>query len=1702
MDSSSSDTLDEEEDLQSLQKRLKQRKNERRQKILRKKSAVKLQPQQICSATPDEQKNTDHKAQLNLAGNTILQTDPFPTYKKLPGAIDHGKEYEQMMCAFYALKLIRSDEIVNFKMTTNSKNCGVFDDVELQVTFRNTKSVKFLIQLKHKEAAKPISTHHLYTGKQKGDFDVEKYFNSMSSEIDATEDVVCILYTNSPTYIEESAQLSATINITKCAFLECEELLLNSKHIDRRCIFEVESTELNKKFYFFTEQNNIFDTKIQVEEMLRDLVECNIYGSFIHFMSEWWSLNFVLSRDDVIAKLVELTLSPYLKDLSDMKRNAKSENLKQAIMRFQVTIVTTDEDIVNNIWTTVETEDKDYDKARRKFGLKTTEQGKILWYLNKVPLVTKVDASNKPIVLNIVNLMNQATDAKKVVLVGDVALDDFPEMNVFESLFDVIKNFADEPFCDNILDTFEVSLQGRDPICLTQLVEIDPKIAKQFRVDKLLTMSQSELEIGGKKEETPHLHIPRSVSSVFVKLEEILTFYDSRRSQTMVIINCDEKFKDRLAQRNDVTEISDYLTGKYTGSENVVLLSPRKRCTHSQFTKVCEVSGKSNVYLFQVFDDDDCVLLLKKGSEFYSEDTDKSKLVAEMDILNRFDNPLNVLCAPPGMGKSTLMKILYQNCPRDSWAIYTDLITWNSFLLPEPDFELIREYLLHDDDKDFKTILWKNKKMYLFLDGLDEVDNSYLNHVLSFVTKASSRVNVWISSRENLRGTISQTLNVVPIEIQELNHHQQRQYIHEKLQNKYQIDEIETIVTSIFASTDLNNSQQLLGIPLQLHIITEMFLTSDQAYNNIKQKNIFVLTQMYQLFFEGKLESTICKVVSGNQKHQLGMVKIFLKQYEVPALKACLDAVDFDGLGVSSDETEDFLDEIKHNGDKYGIIKQIGESGEAVFDHQTYAEYFACVWFRHNKSKIGWFGRRMFSPRYDNLRVMLDVMLAANNPLHLSIIYKNEDQFMEHLDEIDDEDEGGRRALHLVCTYGTKYSSQSTFSVVPRLHQEPSWYVTMVGALIRDNTNVNDKDNLFGFDCVNYCLEATNLYPIEIILRNKLLTFQDLEERVFEVYSRHVVSHYAAQMGFRHLLSELIDNTPLLREETTLNQFLEAAVKGTRDVTLAPREDNIAIVKTLLSNGLTINDDESVDDLDNILYIACTEGKYDMLDVLVENGARLGGGDTVWHLLSKLDIKDDPRILNLLRSVRTVDVNLKNDESLTALHVSCMHRSFEMTKILLEKNVDVNSVDDYNNNALYYVVRDYGGERPKNTKSKFKDFFPQTTVVDNNATKTTKVDKDIIKLLIDNGIYVNVRNTYGRTPLHFCCENADFKTTEALLEHRALVNTLDKDDNSALHYASTSSTKNTEVLKLLLDKGSNVNTPNSTGLTPLHYACLGGNVDNVKLLLENNAMINFVDEDRNNPLHVALFWNNRNVAKFLIDNGIDINARNGNLKTALHFACENGDYEVTEKLLENNASINVLDKNDKNGLLYASESWESNRDLIKLLLRKGIDIDVPNKNGAPALHLACENGDLEVAEILLERSASVNVLDNDKNTLLHYASAAEGDNEELASLLVKEGVDVNAGNKNGSTALHFACRNGNFKVAKMLIGNKGLVNVLDEEDSNALFYASESWRSNRDIIKLLISEGIDVDVRNKGGVTIGELARINDDVEVLGMLKR
>ncbi|XP_063901840.1 uncharacterized protein LOC135121443 [Zophobas morio] len=1638
------------------------------------------------------------------SSSNVCPKDRFRTYKKLPGVVDHGKEYEKMMCGFYALKLIARDDVEDFEMTTNNKEYGLFDDIGLMVTFKNQKKRTYLIQLKHKEGRKSVTSNNLLN--DKNDFGVQKYFNSVST-LNITEDVVCILYTNSSTYITQNTQISANISLELCDNIEYEDLLLNVERRKPSHIFQVgqKLDDKTQMFYFFTEQNNIYKTKVVVEKMLHEMLQCNVYDSFMHFMSEWWSKNFVLSKDEVIAKLTQLVITPYVKTLSASKQNTKTENLRKAIMNYSLTIVeNSEENVIENIWPNVDIPNEEFMKTKEKFGLKVTDQVTIAWFLNKIPLIVKVDESNKTIVECVTRvMMDKSVEKKQIILVGNVMKGEFDGMDVFQDLSDLMNKAENKEHCGYILRNFTISLQGREPVCLEKFITIDREIAKHVGVGELLKMSQALYVMGNKKEDLPVLHIPRDVSTTVVKTDKIFTIY---KSQAMVIINCDPTFKDRSLTHTkyNFVEISQYLSPEYVANDNVIILATKGKLTHAEFLRVCDKTKKSNVYLLQTFNDKSCVLLLRKGNALPSDVLNEAWNISETNILNCLDNPLNAICAPPGMGKSTLMKALYNNCPSEYWAIYVDLINCNSFLAKKPDPTAIWNHFLGTEGakekslEQIKTILLRNKKLYLFLDGLDEVESSYIDCVLNFVKEASSNcINVWISSRENLRQKVSEALNTVFVEIQQLSQKQQEQYIRKKLKEKYGETGVAKILNAVFASTDLNNSQELLGIPLQLHIIAEMFLTNDEAYNKIEEQNIFVLTQMYKLFFEGKVTSNIEKIAGRERAHMFGNIKATLQQYEVIALKTCLDTEDFRKLNVDLHELEDVISHFKEKLDMNGIIKNINESGEAVFDHQTYAEYFACVWLKKNKEKAPLLRGVIFTPRYENLRLIFDVMLAENKPLHLSIVYKNLEQFEKFKHEINTKDQGGRTPWQLICSYGMKYPLYSYLHPFLRLNRELDWFVHMAKILVQEQNEIieTSADNdVFNFIWLSYCLEAKCLYPIELILERKLLNFCDIQEDVYQHYTEDTLAYYAAQMGYPNILSGVIANNPrlvhtILRQtsfdydnEAFGEHLMATAVIRTKDKFSfkVERQTNKCdilnghrkAIQLFLDNGFNIN--APVKFKITALQLASKHGDYEMTKILLDFGASIDVADkeknNPLHYASE-SCQYNRDIIKLFIE-KGIDINAQNGTGTTALQIACRKGDYDVVEMLLNAGASINMADENNKNAFHY------------------------------ASVSWEDNRDVIKLLVEKGIDVNAQNRNGTTALQLAGRERDYEIAEMLLNAGASINMVNKDNENALHCASESRKDNRNIIKLLIEQGMDVNAQNGNGTTALQLACLQGVDENVEMLLDFGASINIVDKNNKNALHCASESpkDNRNIIKLLIEQGMDVNAQNGNGTTALQRACLHGVDENLEMLLDFGASINIADKNNKNALHYASESWKDNRVIMKLLIEKGMDVDAQNGNGTTALQFALLEGADENVKMLLDFGASINITNQENENALHCALESWKDNRDVIKLLIEKGIDVNVQNRDGMTALQLACLNGDYREAEILLNSGASINLADNDNENALHYASDSWEDNRHVIRLLIEKGIDVNAQNGNGTTALQLACQERDYEIVEML--
>ncbi|XP_063912691.1 ankyrin-3-like [Zophobas morio] len=517
------------------------------------------------------------------------------------------------------------------------------------------------------------------------------------------------------------------------------------------------------------------------------------------------------------------------------------------------------------------------------------------------------------------------------------------------------------------------------------------------------------------------------------------------------------------------------------------------------------------------------------------------------------------------------------------------------------------------------------------------------------------------------------------------------------------------------------------------------------------------------------------------------------------------------------------------------------------------------------------------------------------------------------------------------------------------------------------------------------------------------------------------------------------------------------------------RQGNPNITKLLIEKGIDVN-------LQNnngmtALQVSCQSGNYENSLMLLECDALMNIRDNednnALHHASKL--WEDNRDLLKLLIKKGIHIDAQNKYGETVLQLACLKGDQEIVEMALEHNASVNISNEGLSNALHYASRSWWNNR------------------------------DIIKLLIKKGIEVNAQNENGTTSLQLACGNGDLEITKMLLEFGACINIVDKQNHTALNYASKLSTDNRSIIKLLIKKGINVSAESKNGTTALQFTCLNGVYENTKMLLDFGASVNIVDKSNNNNLlHFATASRRttRGIIRLLIKKGIDINAKNKNGMTALQLACERGVYANAKLLLDCGASINILDKGNNNALHFASSSKYDTTDIVNLLITRGIDVNIQNKSGATALHLVCEKGSHESAHILLKYGSSINVVDKDNCSALHYASRSWTDNRNIIKLLIEKGIDVNIQDENGTTAIQFACKNCDYQITKMLLKCGSSVNDVDKENSNALHYAAKAECENEDIIELLIEKGINVNSQNKNGTTALHLASENADFDI------
>ena len=182
-----------------------------------------------------------------------------------------------------------------------------------------------------------------------------------------------------------------------------------------------------------------------------------------------------------------------------------------------------------------------------------------------------------------------------------------------------------------------------------------------------------------------------------------------------------------------------------------------------------------------------------------------------------------------------------------------------------------------------------------------------------------------------------------------------------------------------------------------------------------------------------------------------------------------------------------------------------------------------------------------------------------------------------------------------------------------------------------------------------------------------------------------------------------------------------------------------------------------------------------------------------------------------------------------------------------------------------------------------------------------------------------------------------------------------------------------QLVKLLLDKGADVNAQGGFNSNALHAASSGGHEQIVKLLLDKGAVVYTQGGFNSSALYAASSGGHEQIVKLLLDKGAVVYTQGGFNSNALHAASSGGHEQIVKLLLDKGADVNAQGGFHVNAL-YAALSG-GHEQIVKLLLDKGAVVYTQGGFNSNALHAASFGGHEQIVKLLLDKDANVNAQD-------------------------------------------------------------------------------------------------------------------------------
>ncbi|XP_063924235.1 uncharacterized protein LOC135138239 isoform X2 [Zophobas morio] len=1683
-------------------------------------------------------------------------------FKKRGGTTDKGRDYEHLYLAHLILKLTLDDDVENFYLSSNDEEFGDFDDVVVEIVLKN-RTETYAIQLKHIERKTTLGRAQLTAKTGKRNFSIEKYYDTFSKHLKLQQNVKMILFTNTSLNSSDVKQLDFHQLTVDFIPSEVSKLLTSSSR--KLCCHTINKTQTNsseydqffENFYVYTDQADVRQLVKDVREIFKKNFMCDefVCNQYVHFITQWSMTNgrkLKLYKTWMKRLIALCVLSPHIRPLSfDSTKsvNKKESILRDVISKFDITSIDDrNYERISHLWSNTINELQDLTEVTKingkyflcleklevkdLFNADPSKVNKLMWLLDKCPLVVQ----ECPQVYRTFKFCCENLILLKATKPVDEKCKTRSSQKVFERLSDLKKEVM---LYQKLRRTFTYSIEGQKETALTYLLQACDEIESVITLDKLVEMLEGPLAIGDQKEVLPPSHIERNLTKILINLE----FLKRNLKKKVIFVSGVVDFKSfkKLLPDIEIKEISNIERERMKRFYRGDIYISKNHFSLKQFNTVFNKNPEVEVHHCRYFNNQYLEWIRSEHSQgqrfnelkkFRLNDEFNVYTLHQSQLFNSGEQDINIICAEPGMGKSTLMKSLKTNTSSATWTIVIYARNhFTHFRENGADVEKFKEYIFTNvrkkcsniDQQVFKAMLERNNIQVIW-DGLDEVTDATLEAILTLVqTLAQSGVQQWLTSRNNLKTKLENRLGSFSRNIKQFDDEEQRKYLKERLE--IPADDLTATFIKIKKNLMSFPNYEILGIPLQIYMLTELFLKDKEKYLNLLD-SVFTVLDLYRHFVDEKFKV----FYQEKSKLDLSVEHIFqqfedeketkLKCYKTVAARCYLDNLSVTIIDANyKHQLQSFLETIENKGDAVGFICRVASNGGVEFSHNSYGEYFAAMYLFDIDPSVVRDNKFISDGHFDNIRFFLDLMLCKNSKGFIAVVYKNPILLDECTDlDLDQKDLIGRDILEVACARIKNYTCATR--IIKDGNFDRDWVIYNGDIGVLHYMQISDP-----FDEINTSID---------IRTKKLLLFFPFLIPDYEKYSLDknyltLIVYYAIRFDFV-VIFDYVNHSPKLKEAFDSINFASI-------LSLAMYYRSQRILEQLFLNDRSYREIPSINSLGPDSLVIDEIFVYILLNVEIRLDIPNSKGQFLTHYATTHNLHKTLTLLN----AKNAKWDVFDSNGRFAIHNACFEGNVVTLKLLISFGCDINIPDANGCCPIHYACKHHKTQLVQ----VLIDNGAKINVPDSNGQLPVhhickRGNKKMLKLVVKNGAKTDVVDANGILPLHYACENIHIGIIEFLVISGADIDALDKYVQLLIYPVCKQG--NINLLKLLIAKGADLNVLDSNGWLPLDYAIATGKLDLVNLLVTNGAKVNFPNDKTPLLLQNACKKKHLDAISFLLENGAKMDVPYKDSQLPMHYACQKGyvevlkiliaysekkntpdasgvlplhracftgDVEILNLLLDEDAKVNMPDSHGNLPMHYACLNRDFGLQIMSLLLEKHADVNVPNAKGHLPIHFACEPNDRILSDLkndklllwfmrnwsqvcnkavkfLLEHDAHLDIPDT--NGLLPIHSVCKCDEMDLVELLVKNGVSVNASDAHGRLPIHYACSNSSYNddVVSFLIKNGACVNVGDIDGVLPIHLACEQGTLNK--VKLLVAHGADTNIPDKNGWLAREYA--------------